>query len=510
MRAYKPTYKNKKGETKQVSKWWVELRDHLGNVRRFPAFTDKGESEKLGRKIERLVVCKLNNDPPDRILSEWLENTSEKLRNKLVEIGLLDSRRAAASKSLMDHLKDFENSLQAKGSTEKHAKQTTTRIERIIKECEFTYWSDITASRVLQKIVKFRKYVDIVKVKKVNGKKVKKKARKDNGQIASRTANYYLKSMKQFCRWMVTDRRAIESPIEHLACKPVKKIIDEEHPRRALEIEDLIKLLETTKAAPKRFGMNGNERYLLYRLAAETGLRANEIRSLKISSFDFKNLTVKVLAESTKNKQEAIQQLRQGTASELKEFFKGKLPNIKAFGGTYKQLTDKTSNALKADLTDAGIPYVFNGLYFDFHALRHQTGTLLANSGVMPKVAQTIMRHSNINLTMNNYTHILTGQESEAVAKLPDLSLPSQDKQKSVATGTNGKSDLAGSLAFIGGHLRTSANSDELVVTCINKEKAPFPAQNQRFQAKNKAFPQRGRRDSNPQPSDRQSDALTN
>ena len=149
MRAYKPTYKNKKGETKQVSKWWVELRDHLGNVRRFPAFTDKGASEKLGRKIERLVVCKLNNDPPDRILSEWLENTSEKLRNKLVEIGLLDSRRAAASKSLIDHLKDFENSLQAKGSTEKHAKQTTTRIERIIKECEFIYWSDITASRVL-------------------------------------------------------------------------------------------------------------------------------------------------------------------------------------------------------------------------------------------------------------------------------------------------------------------------------------------------------------------------
>ena len=45
--------------------------------------------------------------------------------------------------------------------------------------CHFgCYWSDITASRVLQKIVKFRKYVDIVKVKKVNGKKVKKKAKK--------------------------------------------------------------------------------------------------------------------------------------------------------------------------------------------------------------------------------------------------------------------------------------------------------------------------------------------
>ena len=106
--------------------------------------------------------------------------------------------------------------------------------------------------------------------------------------------------------------------------------------------------------------------------------------------------------------------------------------------------------------------------------------------------------------------NIYTLRESEAVAKLPDLSLPSREKQKSVATGTYGKSDLAGNLAFLGGHSRTSANSDELVATCINKEKAPFSAQNQRFQAKNKAFSQRGRRGSNPQPSDRQSDALTN
>jgi len=62
------------------------------------------------------------------------------------------------------------------------------------------------------------------------------------------------------------------------------------------------------------------------------------------------------------------------------------------------------------------------GRYVDFHSLRHTTGTLLAASGVHPKVAQTLMRHSDINLTLSLYTHTLTGQEVKAVESLPDFS----------------------------------------------------------------------------------------
>ena len=54
----------------------------------------------------------------------------------------------------------------------------------------------------------------------------------------------------------------------------------------------------------------------------------------------------------------------------------GKLPAAKAFGGTYKRPTSKTANMLKADLAAADIPYVVDGLYFDFHALRHQQSPL--------------------------------------------------------------------------------------------------------------------------------------
>ncbi len=68
--------------------------------------------------------------------------------------------------------------------------------------------------------------------------------------------------------------------------------------------------------------------------------------------------------------------------------------------------------------------------------LRHTFGTLLAASGVHPKTAQELMRHSDINLTMSRYTHTFRGQEAKAVESLPDLSSPSQQQQK--ATGTDG------------------------------------------------------------------------
>ncbi|MBL7189955.1 MAG: hypothetical protein ISS70_26810 [Phycisphaerae bacterium] len=97
MRLFKPKYRDKKtGKTKTVSKWWTELRDHLQIVRRFPAFTDKTQSKKFAEKIEKLVVCRENSEPPDRELSQWLESVPAKLRDRFGEIGLLARAKVAA------------------------------------------------------------------------------------------------------------------------------------------------------------------------------------------------------------------------------------------------------------------------------------------------------------------------------------------------------------------------------------------------------------------------------
>jgi integrase len=229
------------------------------------------------------------------------------------------------------------------------------------------------------------------------------------------------------------DGRASESPVEHLQTINVR--VDRRHDRRALDADEIRRLLEATGVAPKRFGMTGYERALLCRFAAYTGLRANEIRNLTVSSFDFDDCTVNVNAAYSKRRREDTVPLREDIAADLKSFASGKLPTVHVF-----KVPNKTADMLKADLKAAKIPYVDDaGRYADFHALKHTTGSLLAASGAHPKVVQSILRHSDINLTMSRYTHIFSGQESEAVEGLPDLSMPSQEKQKAVATGTNGK-----------------------------------------------------------------------
>jgi len=80
-----------------------------------------------------------------------------------------------------------------------------------------------------------------------------------------------------------------------------------------------------------------------------------------------------------------------------------------------------------------------SGRVLDFHSLRHTTASLLAASGAHPSVAQGVMRHSTIELTMNAYTHAGADAERAAVAALPELR----------ATGTDGSIGAAES----GGHV---------------------------------------------------------
>ena len=75
---------------------------------------------------------------------------------------------------------------------------------------------------------------------------------------------------------------------------------------------------------------------------------------------------------------------------------------------------------MKADLESAGIPYVdAHGLYADFHALRHTFITNMMKSGVNPKTAQALARHSTIDLTMNVYTTLTVTDQAAALNTLP-------------------------------------------------------------------------------------------
>jgi len=417
MRLYKASYTNKDGRRLKTQKWYIDFTDHHNHRHRIPGFTEKRSTQSLADNIEALVSCKIAGQQPGVELQRWLEAVPTTLLNKLVSCGLLDSQRAESGKLLSVHLEEWKKSLLAAGCTVKHAELKYKRAQRVLGKCGLTTWADISASKLQHEISILKKEV----YRKNNKGEV---AAVETEAATTKTKNYYLQACQQFCRWAVLDGRIVTNPLAHL--KPAKA---ESEKRAALESDELRLLLKHTEAAEKRFGLTGYERAILYRFAVQSGLRANEIRCLTVASFDFDKQLVTLAGKYTKNGRGATLPLRSDTAAMLKGLLANKLPHIAAF-----KLPSKYNMAdmLRADLAAAKIEIDQERGQVCFHSLRHSFGTMLAASGVHPKTAQTLMRHSDINLTMSRYTHTLRGQEATAVESLPDLS--SEAKK---ATGTN-------------------------------------------------------------------------
>jgi hypothetical protein len=77
------------------------------------------------------------------------------------------------------------------------------------------------------------------------------------------------------------------------------------------------------------------------------------------------------------------------------------------------------------------------GESFDFHCLRHSTASWLALSGAGPKEMQTILRHSDVNLTLGRYAHLMPQAEATAAVRMAGMFTP-EDEGPIVlrATGT--------------------------------------------------------------------------
>ena len=59
-----------------------------------------------------------------------------------------------------------------------------------------------------------------------------------------------------------------------------------------------------------------------------------------------------------------------------------------------------------------------------FHDLRHTAATLMLQQGVHPKIVQERLRHADISMTLNPYSHVLPSMQKEAAEKLDELLYP--------------------------------------------------------------------------------------
>ena len=143
------------------------------------------------------------------------------------------------------------------------------------------------------------------------------------------------------------------------------------HDRRALTDEEFLKLVEAARKSDKSVeGMTGPERCFLYTMARMTGLRRSELASLTAASFVLGTDSFAIVeAGYSKHRQRDVLPLHPDLVPLVREWI------IQLHNGDplfYLLEQRKTAKMMQVDLEVAGIPYQdANGLYADFHALRH-------------------------------------------------------------------------------------------------------------------------------------------
>jgi len=431
MRVFRRVSKLANGRKSESRRWTIEIRDHHERVRRLTAFTDRKATEEAGRKVERLIGAKLSGMQPDTQLVQWLETIPDSMRNKLAEWEIIDGGRVAATKGIDEHIADYENELRNRNRSINHINTTTARLCSLMDSCKIKTLSQLTATRISNELAK----------------------RRSEG-LSTQTANTYLTTAKSFTRWLIREGRLSTNPLAYMKAGNVA--VDRRLQRRALSPDEARRLIEVASRGEVSYGMEGTDRGVLYRIAIESGLRANELRGLIRSDFDLtsETPTVRVRAVNAKNRKDQRVPLRGDTVDLLRDYLRLIHPGAKVFNLTKWH----TAKMLRKDLQVAREEWINEAVNdptewerrresgfltveneagtVDFHSLRHTCASWLAASGVPITTAREIMRHSDIQLTAAIYSHAGDDMKTQAVESIPGLDIH-HGREIERATGTD-------------------------------------------------------------------------
>jgi len=379
--------------TVESEKWYARYRDENNIVRRVSLARNKRTARKM------------------------LEDILDQVERR--KAGLEDPMLDHASLPIADHLADFRKHQEAKNSTEKYIAGIEVMVQKMQKKQGWKRITEITAGSVEQFLVWLRK---------------------EKGRSVQ-TSNHYLGGLRTFVRWLVANKRLQTDPL--LSLSKLNARTDERHQRRAFTVHEFERLIEAAGAGKTYQTLSGEDRAILYKLAAWTGFRAGELGSLTPASFNFdaEHPTVKVAAQYSKHRREDIQYLHTDLAKAMQEWIVKKRHKRSDLLFKISKRTcgvdRRPAEMLERDLHHARVKWLeesptndpdsdflkyqdSEGKFLDFHALRHTFITNLSLAGVAPQMAQKLARHSDIRLTMEIYTHVDQDARVDAISRLPN------------------------------------------------------------------------------------------
>ena len=293
--------------------------------------------------------------------NEYLANLQQE------EAGVTASRtiKNAAALPLADHLDGYLKDLRATGRNEGYIYNLEKRLQRLFRECHWTWLKDITAASFM--------------------------AWRSRQTSAAKTLKDNLDSARAFIKWMMQCELTETNPLSKVV--QVKTAGKRVRLRRALTVDEMSRLLAVSDK--RSFG---------YLTAYFTGLRRGELKKLQWGDVHLESSPpfLLVRASTTKNGKRADIRLHEELAG---EFLKRHEADSSLGELVFKTGEIASMEMMRKDLAAAGIPYIDGqGHYADFHALRGTLNTHLAINNVDPQIRQKIMRHSDIRLTLDTYT----------------------------------------------------------------------------------------------------------
>ena len=366
--------------------------------------------------ILRTVKLNANKQASRQMLAELERKAAQQ------KAGLLSPFEEHAQRPLLEHLAEFEQSLNDADNTKAHCKLVATRARTVIEKAGFRFIRDISASKVQ------RCLADLKKTGKTK---------------SQQTINHYLGAIKQFSRWLIRDRRTDEDRLIFLEGGNVR--IDRRLERRELTELEIQYLLDAAMSGKVLAKMSGFQRYALYATALSTGLRASELASLTPAHFDLDAEVpiVRIHAGNEKARRGDVIPLPNGLIEILRPWIENKLKKALLWPGKWasqkragktmqldleiareRWINDAESEAEKEERGESTVLQFRTEIgQADFHALRHTYLSRLGRSGVSAKAMQKLARHSTVELTIGRYTHANITDLGNAVQQMTPLPL---------------------------------------------------------------------------------------
>jgi integrase len=435
-----------------------------------------------GKLITKSTECKTRNGAL-RVLARWQADVEK------VKCGVFTQAESDVasrqSEGLAQHLADYKSHLAAKGTSERHVIDREVQLNRIFDECGFSRLCDLNREG-------FERWIN----QQSKGNTAESQEGKTMG--AARR-NVYHAALVAFCNWAVEAKRLTANPFAGM--RKANERADKRHQRRALNEEELVKLLEAAQRRPLANALKGwrggkmeeatrdelvrlgREHALIYKTLALTGLRKNELASVTVGAvlLDAPNPFIALAAKDEKARRGAQIPLRADLAADLKAWMEQRLTALRE---ACKRAGDpipmhlpmstplfdvpvRLVRHLDLDLTFADIKKEDeHKRIVDIHSFRYTFATHLCKAGVPLRTAQAAMRHSDPKLTANVYTDPALLDVAGAIESLPVWSLnTSAQKDSNMAEFGDG-----GVTQHVPEHVLAEGNRGQNSATICNSE----------------------------------------